>query len=43
VADVGNRFSVAGLATFLPVIPAALLFRLVPETRGREPEEMWPA
>ncbi|HEX5265717.1 MAG TPA: MFS transporter [Acidimicrobiales bacterium] len=41
VADVGNRFSVAALATFLPVIPAALLFRLVPETRGREPEELW--
>ena len=41
LADVGNRFSVAALATFLPVIPAALLFRLVPETKGREPEDMW--
>ena len=43
MADVGNRFSVAALVTFLPVIPAALLFRLVPETMGREPEEMWPS
>lgn len=41
LADVNNRFSVAALATFLPVIPAVLLFRLVPETRGREPEELW--
>ncbi|MHB8328605.1 MAG: MFS transporter, partial [Acidimicrobiales bacterium] len=42
VADVGNRFAVGGLVTFLPMVPAAGLFWLLPETRGREPEEMWP-
>ncbi len=38
LADVGNRFSLAAAATFVPMVPAALLFFLVPETRGREPE-----
>lgn len=42
LADVGNRFGVAAAATFLPVIPGALLLLLVPETKGREPETMWP-
>jgi MFS family permease len=42
VADVGNRFAVAGLVTFLPAALAMVLFWLLPETRGREPEELWP-
>jgi MFS family permease len=40
LADVGNRFSVGALAVFLPMIPMAGLFWLVPETRGREPEDL---
>jgi MFS family permease len=40
VADVGNRFSTGGLVAFSPAIPAAGLFFLLPETRGREPEEV---
>ncbi|MHB1444866.1 MAG: MFS transporter [Acidimicrobiales bacterium] len=43
VADIGNRFSLAGMVTFLPVIPVAGAFWLVPETKGREPETLWPA
>lgn len=42
VTDINNRFSVAAAVTFLPTIPAALLFFLLPETKGREPEDMWP-
>jgi len=42
VADVGNRFSVAAVCTFGPMILAAGLFFLLPETKGREPEELWP-
>jgi MFS family permease len=42
VADVGNRFAVAAVLTFLPAALAAGLFWLVPETRGKEPEELWP-
>jgi MFS family permease len=41
LADVGNRFNLAAAVTFLPAVPAALLFFLVPETKGREPELMW--
>jgi hypothetical protein len=43
VADVGDRFGVAAAATFLPVSLAALLFLLLPETRGTEPEDLWPS
>ena len=43
VADVGNRFGTAALVTFLPTALAAVLFWCVPETRGREPEDLWPA
>ena len=43
LADIGNRFSIAALLTFLPIVPLALLFWLVPETKGREPEDLWPA
>lgn len=43
VADIGNRFGLAGLAVFLPAtLAAAGLLWLVPETRGRELEQLWP-
>jgi MFS family permease len=42
VADAGHRFAVAGLVTFLPAALAMVLFWLLPETRGREPEDLWP-
>jgi MFS family permease len=43
VADVGNRFATAADLTFLPAgAVAAALFWLVPETKGREPETLWP-
>ena len=42
VADVGNRFAAAADVTFLPVTAAAGLFWFLPETRGREPESLWP-
>jgi MFS transporter, putative metabolite:H+ symporter len=42
VAKSGHPFTTAGLLTFLPVVPAVGLFWLLPETRGREPEELWP-
>lgn len=42
VADVDNRFAVAGLVTFLPAALAAVLFWPLPETCGREPEDLWP-
>jgi MFS family permease len=43
VAGAGQRFAVAGLVTFLPAALLMALFWLLPETRGREPEELWPA
>jgi MFS family permease len=42
VADVGNRFALGSLAAFLPVLPVTLVIWLVPETMGREPEQLWP-
>jgi len=42
IAEVGNRFAVGAEVTFLPVVLAAALFGLLPETRGREPEDLWP-
>jgi putative MFS transporter len=42
VADVGNRFALAAALTFLPMTLAAGVFWLVPETRGKEPEMLWP-
>ena len=41
VADIGNRFSVAAVVTFLPALPLAALLLLLPETKGTEPEELW--
>jgi MFS family permease len=42
IADAGNRFALAAAATFLPAVGAIGLFTLLPETRGREPEDLWP-
>jgi MFS family permease len=42
VAQSDNRFSLAAVVTFLPVAAASLVFLAVPETRGREPEDLWP-
>jgi MFS family permease len=42
VADAGDRFGRAAVVTFLPAALAAGLFWLVPETRGKEPEDLWP-
>ena len=42
VADIGNRFGLASVATFLPACLVAGLFWFLPETRGTEPEELWP-
>jgi len=38
----GHQFAVAGLVTFLPAALMMALFWLLPETRGREPEDLWP-
>jgi MFS family permease len=40
VIDAGNRFVLGALITFLPAAAATGLFWLLPETRGREPEEI---
>ena len=40
IADVGSRFGLAAALTFLPAVAAVGLFWLVPETRGREPEQV---
>jgi MFS family permease len=42
VADIGNQFGVAALVTFTPVIAMTALFILLPETKGTEPEDLWP-
>jgi MFS family permease len=42
VADVRNQFASAAAITFLPAALAAGFFWLLPETRGREPEDLWP-
>jgi len=42
LADVGNRFALAAGAVFLPAgVAATALLWLVPETKGREPEQLW--
>jgi MFS family permease len=40
IADIGNRFSIGAVVTFFPVIPIIALLLLVPETRGKEPEDL---
>jgi AAHS family cis,cis-muconate transporter-like MFS transporter len=44
LAQVGTRFdgTRASLIVFLPVLASTSLFLLLPETKGREPEELWP-
>ena len=43
IADVGNRFWLAATVIFLPAsIAVVVLLWLLPETRGREPEQLWP-
>ena len=42
IAQVGNRFSLGAAITFLPMVLATGLLLLLPETRGREPEDLWP-
>lgn len=42
VADVGNQFAAAAELTFLPAAAAGALFWLLPETKGHEPETLWP-
>lgn len=42
VVGAGHRFAAAGLVTFLPAALIMGLFWLLPETRGREPEDLWP-
>ena len=45
VADIGgvaNHTGFAALVTFVPVLPVAALLLALPETRGRELEELWP-
>jgi len=42
IADLGNRFSLAAVLLFLPAASAAVLFWCVPETKGCEPEDLWP-
>lgn len=42
VADVGNRWAIGAVVTFVPVMLCTGLFALLPETKGRELEELWP-
>jgi len=44
LAQVGTRFdgTRASVYVFLPMLLPAALFLALPETRGREPEELWP-
>jgi MFS family permease len=42
VADVDNHFALAGVITFLPASLFMVLFWMLPETLGREPEDLWP-
>jgi MFS family permease len=42
VADIGNRFGLAGVVVFAATIPVTALFKLLPETRNKEPEDLWP-
>jgi AAHS family cis,cis-muconate transporter-like MFS transporter len=41
IADIGNRFALAADLTFLPAMTVAALFWTLPETKGRELEDIW--
>jgi AAHS family cis,cis-muconate transporter-like MFS transporter len=41
IADIGNHFSLAAELTFLPAMLVTGLFWLLPETKGRELEDLW--
>ncbi len=41
-AGAGHPFATAGLVTFLPAVPVMVLVWRLPETREREPEDLWP-
>jgi MFS family permease len=41
VAQAAHRYAVAGLVTFVPAALVMVLFWLLPETRGGEPEDLW--
>ena len=40
VADIGNRFELSAFVTFVPAGVVAVLFFMLPETRGRELEDL---
>jgi MFS family permease len=42
LAGADHQFGLAGVVTFLPAALVMVLFWLLPETRGREPEDLWP-
>ncbi len=42
IADAGNRFGVAALVTCLPAVAVIATLAWLPETKGREPEDLWP-
>jgi MFS family permease len=43
IADIGNRFALAATLTFVPAMFLAALFWALPETKGRELEDLWPS
>jgi putative MFS transporter len=42
IADIGNRFALAAALTFMPAMFVAALFWALPETKGRELEDLLP-
>lgn len=42
IADLGNRFGPAAMATFLPAMALSSVIWFLPETLGHEPEWFWP-
>jgi MFS family permease len=42
LSDVGDRLSLAAVVTFLPALPVAGLLFVLPESMGKEPEELTP-
>ena len=42
IADIGNRFALAAKITFVPALFVGALFWALPETKGRELEDLWP-